>query len=62
MTAMTMTQTQPRWLAPFLVFAIVVQGVLTIHYYRTESIGSAVAGVLIIILLLLALWGATNDS
>lgn len=55
---MTMTQTQPRWLAPFLVFAIVVQGAFTIHYYRTESIWYVIAGVIIVVLLLLALWGA----
>lgn len=55
-----MTQTQPRWLAPFLVLAIVVQGALTVHYYRTESIASAIAGALIIVILLLALWGAAD--
>lgn len=57
---MSTIRTQPRWLVPFLVVAIAVQGAFTIHYYRTESIGATIAGALVIVLLLLALWGATN--
>ena len=52
------TQSTIWWFTPFLYLAITVQVALTYYYYQSGEIAAVVAGLMTLVLFVLALWGA----